>query len=70
MGDPLQAVEFLHQELKRYPSAPILHADLAKAYEGVNDFPKAKESWRSVLNLAPETSPLAREAKKKLDELN
>ena len=69
-GDHLQAIAFLQQELKRYPAGAILHADLAKAYEGINDFVKAKESWRAVLNLAPETSPLAREAKKKLGELN
>lgn len=69
-GGYLQAIDFLHQELKRDPAAAILHSDLAKAYEGINDFAKAKESWRTVLNFAPETSMLAREAKKRLDELN
>jgi len=66
----LQAIEFLNQELKREPSAAILHSDLAKAYEGINDFTRAKTSWRTVLNFASETSQLAREAKKRLDELN
>ena len=66
----LQAIEFLNQELKREPSAAILHSDLAKAYEGINDFTRAKASWRTVLNFASETSQLAREAKKRLDELN
>ncbi len=66
----LQAIEFLNQELKREPSAPILHADLAKAYEGINDFAQAKASWRTVLNFTSETSQLAREARKRLDELN
>lgn len=66
----LQAIEFLNQELKRDPSAAILHSDLAKAYEGINDFTKAKASWRTVLNFASETSQIAREAKKRLDELN
>ena len=66
----LQAIEFLSQELKREPSAAILHSDLAKAYEGINDFTRAKASWRTVLNFSSETSQLSREAKKRLDELN
>ncbi|OGQ92628.1 MAG: hypothetical protein A3J85_00910 [Desulfobacula sp. RIFOXYA12_FULL_46_16] len=66
----LKAINFLTQELKREPSAAILHSDLAKAYEGINDFTRAKASWRTVLNFTSETSQLAREAKKRLDELN
>jgi Tfp pilus assembly protein PilF len=66
----LKAIDFLQQELRREPSAAILHSDLAKAYEGINDFTRAKASWRTVLNFASEVSQLAREAKKRLDELN
>lgn len=69
-GFHLKAIDFLLQELKRDPSAAILHSDIAKAYEATNDFSKAKKSWDIVLKLVPETSPLAREAKKKLLELN
>lgn len=66
----LKAIDFLHQELKRDPEAAILHSDMAKAYEGIHDFSNAKKSWEIVLKLVSETSPLAREAKKKLHELN
>jgi Tfp pilus assembly protein PilF len=66
----LQAIDFLNQELTKNPSAAILHSDIAKAYEGINDIAKAKRSWDMVLKLVPETSPLAREAKKKLVESN
>lgn len=69
-GDYLQAIDFIEKELKRDPGAAILHSDIAKAYEGVNNFSKAKESWNIVLKLVPETSMLSREAKKKLDQLN
>lgn len=69
-GAYLQAIDFLHQELKRDSEAAILHSDMAKAYEGINDFSNAKKSWEIVLKLVSETSPLAREAKKKLHELN
>lgn len=66
----LQSIDFLNRELTKYPAAAILHSDIAKAYEGINDISKAKRSWDIVLKLVPETSPLSREAKKKLVELN
>ncbi|MFA5903965.1 MAG: tetratricopeptide repeat protein [Desulfobacula sp.] len=70
IGSYLQAIDFLNLELKREPDAAILHSDIAKAYEGINEFSKAKKSWEIVLKLVPETSQLAREAKQKLNELN
>ena len=69
-GSHLQAIDFLNQELKKEPNAAILHSDMAKAYEGINDLSKAKKSWSTVLKLVPETSQLAMEAKKKLNDLN
>ncbi|NOX33647.1 MAG: tetratricopeptide repeat protein [Deltaproteobacteria bacterium] len=69
-GYPTQAVDFLHHELQRSPAAAILHSDLAKAYEALKDFDKAKKSWNVVLKLVPETSPLSREAQKRLFRLN
>jgi len=65
-----RAINFLHRELEKNPGAAILHADLAKVYDALKDFKKAKKSWEVVLKLVPETSPLAREATKKLSELN
>ena len=64
------AIDFLHQALKKNPGAAILHSDLAKVYEALKDFDKARKSWDVVLKLVPETSPLAREAQKRLFKLN
>ncbi|MCK5162881.1 MAG: tetratricopeptide repeat protein [Desulfobacula sp.] len=64
------AITFLHHSLKKNPGAAILHSDLAKVYEALKDFDKAKRSWDVVLKLEPETSPLAIEAQKRLLELN
>jgi type IV pilus biogenesis/stability protein PilW len=64
------AIDFLHHALVKNPGAAILHSDLAKVYEALNDFKKAKKSWEVVLKLVPETSPLARQAEKRLFELN
>jgi len=69
-GVHLKAIDLHNQALTRNPGAPILHSDIAKAYEATNDFPRARKSWEIVLGLVSETSPLAREAKKKLLELN
>ena len=65
-----RAINFLHRELEKNPGAAILHSDLAKVYEALKEFNKAKKSWAVVQKLVPETSPLAREATKKLSELN
>ncbi len=65
-----KAIDFLYIALKKEPDAAILHSDMAKAYEGMKDFSKAKKSWGTVLKLIPENSQLAREAKQKLNELN
>ncbi|MCP3872815.1 MAG: tetratricopeptide repeat protein [Desulfobacteraceae bacterium] len=69
-GKHAQAIGFLHHKLKRNPGAAILHSDLAKAYEATNEFDKAKRSWNLVLKLVPEDSPLAKEAQKKLYNLD
>lgn len=69
-GYHFQAINFLRHALKKNPRAAILHSDLAKVYESLNDFKKARKSWDIVLKLVPETSPLAREAQKRLFNLN
>lgn len=68
-GYQYQAIDLLHRHLKKRPDAAILHSDLAKAYESVNRFDLAKRSWQVVIKLEPETSPLAKEAEKRLYEL-
>ncbi|MCF6247344.1 MAG: tetratricopeptide repeat protein [Desulfobacula sp.] len=69
-GYQYQAIDFLHRLLKRNPNAAILHFDLARAYESINKWDKAKRAWKIVLSLEPEFSPLAKEAEKRLYELN
>ncbi|MBU8909779.1 MAG: tetratricopeptide repeat protein, partial [Desulfobacterales bacterium] len=64
------AIKFLHHALEKNPGAAILHSDLAKVYEALKEFNKAKKSWEVVIKIEPATSPLAREAEKRLLELN
>jgi len=64
------AIDLLLQSLKKNPDAAILHSDLAKIYESLKEFDNAKKSWNIVLKLEPATSPLAREAQKRLFDLN
>lgn len=65
-----QAIDFLHQALKKNPDAGILYSDLAKVYEALKEFDKARKSWEVVLKLEPDTSPLGKEAQKRLFDLN
>ncbi len=69
-GYQYQAIDFLHRQLQKSPSAAILHSDLAKAYESVQRFDQAKRSWQVVIKLEPETSALAKEAEKRLYDLH
>ncbi|THB78813.1 MAG: tetratricopeptide repeat protein [Desulfobacteraceae bacterium] len=64
-----ECIRFLNQCLLEYPEMDILHADLARAYESVNDFTSAYESWKKVIELSPQNSSLNKEAKKKVYDL-
>ncbi len=68
-GYQYQAIDFLQRMLRKSPEAAILHSDLAKAYASVKRFDQAKRSWQVVLKLEPENSPLAKEAEKRLFDL-
>ncbi len=68
-GYQYQAIDFLYQQLMREPAAAILHSDLAKAYEALKNYDLAIKSWKTVIELEPETSSLAREAEKRLFKL-
>jgi len=69
-GYPGKALGYLHHELIKNPGAAILHSDIAKAYEALHDFDNARRSWNNVIKIEPETSPLAREAEKRLLDLD
>ncbi len=64
-----RAIAYLHKNLKRHPNAPILHADLAHAYEAKGMRRQAIKAWELVLELIPENTPLARKAEDRLIEL-
>lgn len=70
IGNHDRATYFLHQALRKNPEAAILHSDLAKNYEMMKEFDKAKKSWKVVLKLVSENSPLAKEAHDRLYILN
>lgn len=63
---PEKAVSLLEEKIQKVPSVAVLHSDLAKAYEAVYEYDKAKRSWEQVLNLAEENSSLFDEAEKQL----
>ncbi len=65
-----QALRYLNRHLKSNPEAAILHSDVAKVYTARHELDKARKAWQTVLNLVPETSPLALEARNQLDLLN
>jgi Tfp pilus assembly protein PilF len=69
-GYHIQAIDVLQHALEKNPGAGIIHSDLAKVHEALKNFDKARKSWNIVIKLEPATSPLAREAQKRLFNLN
>ena len=65
-----QAIDFLTACLLRHPEAPILHADLAQAYEAAGRSQEARRSWQNVLQYAHENSVLKKTASERLAALN
>jgi Tfp pilus assembly protein PilF len=63
MGRIPEAVERLEKAVRKAPDSPPLHFQLAKAYRLALEFKKAYNSYRKVVDLAPE-SPLAEQAEK------
>jgi tetratricopeptide (TPR) repeat protein len=61
MGRIPEAVEKLEKAVRNVPGSPALHLQLAKAYRLALEFRKAYNSYRKVVELAPE-SQLADEA--------
>ena len=69
-GDHNQAIDFLQHAMENNPEAGIIHSDMAKVHEALKNFDAARKSWNIVIKLEPATSPLAREAQKRLNNLN
>ena len=59
------AQSILARAIKKNPEVAVLHADMARTYEALGQPEKAKESWETVMGLAP-GSELAREAESHL----
>ncbi len=63
------AVNLLTKALNNDPRVIIFHADLAKTYEVMHQFSKAKRSWETLIGLVPPESSLAIEAKDHIKQL-
>ncbi len=66
-GNARKAEAIIEKTLKKRPNASVLHADLARAYEALNQSSQARAAWERVLLFAPEATPLALEAESKLN---
>ncbi len=69
-GDYKPALNLLHYHLKKQPRAAVLHSVLAKVHESMKNYKEAKRSLHTVLELVPETTPLAIEAQNRLLQLD
>jgi len=56
MGRIPEAVGKLEKAVRKAPNSPALHFELAEAYRLALEFKKAYNSYRKVIELAPETS--------------
>ncbi len=65
-----KATAFIHDTLEKDPGIAVLHADRARIYQALGNYTKAKEAWNVVLKLVLPRSPLAKEARKGLSDLN
>ncbi len=65
-NQPSAAQKILIKAIQKRPETAILHADLAKSYETLRHYKKARLSWQMVLELAP-GSELAQKAEARLD---
>lgn len=68
MGRIPEAVGKLEKAVRKAPDSPALHFQLAKAYQLALEFKKAYDSYRKVIELAPE-SPLADQAEQGAKEV-
>ncbi len=68
MGRVSEAVLILERALKTYPRIAHLYFDLGKAYTSSNDYKKALNAYKKIIELVPE-SALAGEAKKEIQKI-
>ncbi|MGD2186665.1 MAG: tetratricopeptide repeat protein [Desulfobacterales bacterium] len=68
MGRIPQAVAKLERAVRKAPDSPAIHFQLAKAYQLALEFEKAYNSYRKVVELAPDSS-LADQAEEGAEEV-
>jgi Tfp pilus assembly protein PilF len=68
MGRIPQAIEKLEKAVNIEPDSASLHFQLAKTYQLALEFKKAYDSYRKVVELAP-NSPLAEQAQQGAKEV-
>jgi tetratricopeptide (TPR) repeat protein len=63
------ALRKLDKALKKSPDSMIIHYDLARVYEKLGQYLKAKEHWGKVITFAPERSKFMAEAEERLKKI-
>ncbi len=63
------AISRLEKALKKLPDAMIIHYDLARTYEKIGQYSRAKIFWEKVTKEAPENSNFFREAEDRLSKI-
>jgi Tfp pilus assembly protein PilF len=63
-----EAIVKLEKAVKMAPDQPLLHYDLARAYQSAGDERKARRAYQTVIELAPD-SPLADQAHLEIKKL-
>jgi tetratricopeptide (TPR) repeat protein len=64
MGKGYKAIDILKKAVQKAPDTPELYYNLGEAYQLMENWGKAREAFKKVIQLAPE-SKLATEARKK-----
>jgi Tfp pilus assembly protein PilF len=63
------ALRYLESAVKKAPSAPEIHFDLAETYVLLGNIDQARASYFTVIDMAPQESVLAQDARQRLDQL-
>jgi len=68
-GKISEAIALEEESVRTYPDLIELHNDLGALYTASKNYPKAVAAYTRLIELAPDSSPLVKEARKSLDAL-
>jgi type IV pilus assembly protein PilF len=68
-GKTVEAIALLEDSIKSWPKSPELYSELGAAYTILKKYPAAASAYSKVIELAPATSPLSKEAQRSIDAL-